>query len=214
MPQDTAGRRLGDDKEKENVDVSGNRADSPKREIKRSLNGKILKNTILNILVLVIVCCVIMAVAMQSLANSILLDSMQPMARQSAKTVEANIHMLADRMMSIAADSRMEEAAAADPETGAVSASLLRTNRNLVLTEAAEVYEFHTIALYDLNGRLLQGISGAPESLNSSFFALLKETDNLTTDASTWFQNQLGITMGMPVKSMWSVSTSTTRLTM
>ena len=71
------GRQLGDDKEKENVDVSGNRADSSKREIKRSLNGKILKNTILNILVLVIVCCVIMAAAMQSLANNILLDSMQ-----------------------------------------------------------------------------------------------------------------------------------------
>jgi methyl-accepting chemotaxis protein len=194
------GRQLGDDKEKENVDVSGNRADSSKREIKRSLNGKILKNTILNILVLVIVCCVIMAAAMQSLANNILLDSMQPMARQSAKTVEANIHMLADRMMSIAADSRMGESAAADPETGAVNAGLLRTNRNLVLTEAAEVYEFHTIALYDLNGRLIQGISGAPESLNSSFFALLQETDNLTTDASTRFQDQLGITMGMPVK--------------
>ncbi|MCI9512728.1 MAG: methyl-accepting chemotaxis protein [Oscillospiraceae bacterium] len=194
------GRQLGDDKEKENVDVSGNRADSSKREIKRSLNGKILKNTILNILVLVIVCCVIMAAAMQSLANNILLDSMQPMARQSAKTVEANIHMLADRMMSIAADSRMGESAAADPETGAVNAGLLRTNRNLVLTEAAEVYELHTIALYDLNGRLIQGISGAPESLNSSFFALLQETDNLTTDASTRFQDQLGITMGMPVK--------------
>ena len=44
---------------------------------------------------------------MQSLANNILLDSLQPMARQSAKTVEANIHMLADRMMTIAGDPRM-----------------------------------------------------------------------------------------------------------
>ena len=50
-------------------------ADSRVREKKRSLNGRILKNTILNILVLVVVCCGIMAVAMQSLANSILLDS-------------------------------------------------------------------------------------------------------------------------------------------
>ncbi len=78
------------------------RTDSRAREKKRSLNGRILKNTILNILVLVVVCCGIMAAAMQSLANSILLDSLQPMARQSAKTVEANIHMLADRMMTIA----------------------------------------------------------------------------------------------------------------
>ncbi len=45
---------------------------------RRSLNGRILKNTILNILVLVVICCVIMAFSMQSLANSILLDSLQP----------------------------------------------------------------------------------------------------------------------------------------
>ena len=48
-----------------------------------------------------------MALSMHSLANSILLDSLQPMARQSAKTMEANIHMLADRMMTLAADSRL-----------------------------------------------------------------------------------------------------------
>ena len=58
------------------------------RKMKKSLNGRILKNTTLNILILVIVCCVIMAAAMQSLANNILMDSLQPMARQSAKTVE------------------------------------------------------------------------------------------------------------------------------
>ena len=74
------------------------------RGIKRSLNRRILRNTTLTILILVVICCVIMALSLQSLANNILLDSLQPMARQSAKTVEANIHMLADRMMTIAGD--------------------------------------------------------------------------------------------------------------
>ena len=74
------------------------------RRMKRSLNGRILKSTILNIMVLVVISCVIMALSMQSLANSILLDSLQPMVRQSAKAVEANIHLLADRMMTIAGD--------------------------------------------------------------------------------------------------------------
>ena len=77
------------------------------RKTRMSLNGRILRNTTLNILILVAVCCVIMALSMQSLANSILLDSLQPMARQSAKTVEANIRMLAERMMMLAGDSRM-----------------------------------------------------------------------------------------------------------
>jgi len=171
--------------------MSGKKKISRRREMRKSLNGRILKNTILNILVLVIVCCAIMAAAMQSLANNILLDSLQPMARQSAKTVEANIHMLADRMMNIAEDSRLNEAA---------DAGVLQENRSQVLTQAAEIYELHTIGLYDPEGHLVQGIGGAPQQLESGFFALLRETDNLTTDASTRFQDQLGITMGMPVK--------------
>ena len=151
---------------------------------KRSLSGRILGSTTLNILLLVIICCVIMANAMQSLANSILLDSLQPMARQSAKTVEANIHMLADRMMTIATDTRMSAAA----------------TREAVLVESAEIYELYTIALYDLDGNLLQEVGEAPESLDSSFFTLLQETDNLTTHSSTIFGDKLGIMMGMPVK--------------
>ena len=87
--------------------MSGEKSNSRGRKIKRSLNGRILRNTIINILILVIVCCVIMVLSMYSLANNILLDSLQPMARQSSKTVEANIHMLADRMMTIAGDSHL-----------------------------------------------------------------------------------------------------------
>ncbi len=173
------------------------------RGIKRSLDGRILRNTTFNILILVVVCCVIMALSMQSLANNILLDSLQPMARQSAKTVEANIHMLADRMMAIAGDSRMNVVAA----TGSDGRELSRPdtaatveNRRAVLEEAAEIYELYTIALYDLNGQLVQGIDGAPESMDSGFLALLKETDNLTIDSSTAYQGKLGITMGAPVK--------------
>ena len=173
------------------------------RGIKRSLNRRILRNTTLNILILVVICCVIMALSLQSLANNILLDSLQPMARQSAKTVEANIHMLADRMMTIAGDPRMSTVAAADPEgAGAPRPDAVATaaNRMAVLEEAAEIYEFHTVALYGLDGRLLQGIDGAPERLDGDFFTLLKETDNLTTDSTTVYQGKLGVTMGMPVK--------------
>lgn len=169
------------------------------RGTKRSLNGRILRNTTLNILILVVVCCVIMALSLHSLADNILLDSLQPMARQSAKTVEANIHLLCERMMNIAGDSRMHMATIGlDKEE--VSHSDLEKNRMTVLEEAAEIYELYTIALYDLEGQLVQGIDDAPENLDSEFFALLKETDNLTIDTSTIFQSKLGITMGMPIK--------------
>ena len=180
------------------------RSPSSGRKLKRSLNGRILRNTTLNILILVVICCVIMAFSMQSLTNNILLDSLQPMVRQSAKTVEANIHMLADRMMTIAGDPRMASVAASDSiggtQTSGVDIEATTEKRKEVLIEAAEIYELYTIALYDLEGRLVQGIDGAPERLDSNFFAFLKETDNLTTDSGTIFQGRLGITMGMPVK--------------
>ena len=107
--------------------------DPHNQDIKRSLNRRILRSTTLNILALVIVCCVFMALAMQLLANNILLDSLQPMARQSAKTVEANIHMLADRMMTIASDTRIQAGNTADIDT--------------ILTEAAETYELYKLAV-------------------------------------------------------------------
>ncbi len=173
------------------------------RGTRGSLNKRILRNTTFNILILVVICCLIMAFSLRSLANSILLDSLEPMARQSAKTVEANIHMLADRMMTIAADPRMNAAASAGPD----GAEAMRPNpaaaaesRGAVLEEAAEIYELYAIALYGLDGRLVQGVGDAPDSLDSGFFSLLKETDNLTTDSSTVCQGKLGITMGMPVK--------------
>ena len=164
------------------------------KKMRKTLSRRILRSTILNILTVVVICCVIMVFSMQSLANSILLDSLQPMVRQSAKTVEANIHMLADRMMTIAGDPRLTEASALD------GGESLKNNREAVLREAAEIYELYTIALYDLEGRLVQGIDNAPESLDKDFFALLQETDNLTTHSTTLFQGKLGITMGMPIK--------------
>lgn len=172
------------------------------RKLRKSLNGRILRNTTLNILLLVAVCCVIMTLSMQSLANSILLDSLQPMARQSAKTVEANIHMLADRMMTLAGDSRMSIAGDGAGTTAASGAVIreIEEEREAVLAEAAEIYEFRAIALYNLSGGLVQGIDGAPESLDSGFLSLLQQTDNLTIYTSTVFQNQLGIMIGMPVK--------------
>ena len=177
--------------------MTGKRGDAPaRRGIRRSLNGKILSNTTFNILILVIVSSVIMALSMQSLANNILLDSLQPMARQAAKTVEANIHMLADRMMTIALDPRMTGGG----QSSGLESAAVEASRREVLEESAEIYEVYAIALYDLDGRLVQGIDGAPESLEGDFLALLKETDNLTTDPSTIYQDKLGIRMGMPVK--------------
>ena len=178
----------------------------PGTGMKKSLKGRILGSTISAILLLVAVCCCIMILSMRSLTNSLLLDNLQPLARQGAKTVEANIHLLADRMMSLAGDTRLVAAGPLpDPtvpeaERPKEEAAALEQSRQAVLAEAKEIYELYTIALYDLEGNLLLGDAEAPQSLETDFFSLLKETDNLTTKDSTLFENKPGITMGMPVK--------------
>ena len=55
-----------------------------------------------------------------------------------------------------AGDDGGAEAAGSDEEK-------IRASRMEVLTEAAEIYELHTIALYDLKGRLIQGIDRQPD---------------------------------------------------
>ncbi len=49
--------------------MAENASASHGRETRQSLNRRILRNTTLNIFVLVVVCCVIMALSMQSLAT-------------------------------------------------------------------------------------------------------------------------------------------------
>lgn len=88
------------------------------------------------------------------------------MARQSAKTIEANIHMLADRMMTLAGDAQMQTVPL---ENAVPDAAATRRNRAELLAKTAEIYELHTIALYDLDGQFIQGIDGAPERLDDDF---------------------------------------------
>ena len=70
----------------------------------------------------------------------------------------------------------MRAAIAGDPRMNPPSgdeAGALRESREEALTEAAEIYELYTIALYGLDGRLVQGTSGAPDRLEDGFFSLL-----------------------------------------
>lgn len=160
---------------------------SDRMTTKTSIKKKILWYTLLAVGLLIGVCSTIMIFSMKTLTNAILLDTLQPMARQASKTVESNLHMLADRMMGIAEDKRMTDG---DEST-----------QKEVLFNAQEVYEFHAIGLYDLEGKLMVGDDSSPEDFsNEQFFLMLKETDNLTLSESSMFEGQLGITMGMPVK--------------
>lgn len=160
---------------------------STDQKVRKSLKRKILGSALAAILILLIVSAGIMMLAMQTLTNAILLDTLQPLARESAKTVEANMHMLADRMMNLAGDGRFTAGRLSDMEQA--------------ITEAIQVNEFQTLGFYDTSGRRIAGSDSSPESLTSNpIFSLLQTTDNLTISDRVMVDGQMGILMGMPVR--------------
>lgn len=161
-----------------------------KIKTKRSIRFKIMLTTTVIVMGIMLVCSAILRYSMQNLTESILLDVLQPMAGQSAKAVEANIHLMADRMMSLASDSGLTNPAATSGE----KADVLKAARN--------TYEFYGIGVYDTGGKALVTDGDIYGSLaEAEWFGLLQETDNLTIADPLVTEEYVGVPMAMPVKT-------------
>lgn len=192
---------------------------------KRSIRFKIMIITTLIVVGVMLVCEGVLQSSMNSLTESILIDTLQPMAGESAKAVEANIHLMADRMMGLALDNRLtgeqsltveldvqtaeEEEQPVDGEshpTNGVMSSVAEGSSDAdklsVLEEARNLYEFYGIGLYDLNGEIIVQDGDIYDRLSETeWFALLQETDNLTIADPLVTEAYIGIPMAMPVKT-------------
>lgn len=161
-----------------------------KIKIKRSIGAKIIVATAVIVVAVMLVSSAILGDSMQNLTESILLDVMQPTAQESAEAVEANIHLMADRIIGIASDERL------------TNQKTRIKNKSAVLAEARNTYEFYGIGLYDLSGKLvLKDGEMSADMSGEDWFAMLKETDNLTITDPQISEEYIGIPMGMPVKS-------------
>lgn len=137
-----------------------------------------------------LVCTLILRSSMNNLTETILLDVLQPTAGQSAKAVATDIHLMADRMMSLASDSRLTDAGA----TQADRADMLAGARN--------TYEFYGIGVYDMAGEAVALDGDIYASLTEAdWYSLLSETDNLTIADPIITSDYVGVPMGMPVKT-------------
>lgn len=156
-----------------------------KIRVKRSIRFKIVTLTTVIVIGVMLVCAAILKHSMQSLTENILLDILQPMAEESANAVEADIHLMADRMMSLAGDER-----------------LVSGQARAVLGEARDNYELYGIAVYDLNGKQIARNGDIYSNLTETdWFSLLQETDNLTIADPLVTESYVGIPMAMPVKT-------------
>lgn len=157
---------------------------------KRSIRLKIMTITTIIIINVMLVCSLILRDSMQNLTESILLDVLQPMAKQSAEAVESNIHLMADRMISLASDSRL------------VNPELTPEDAAGVLAEARNTYEFYGIGLYDKDGSVIATDGEVYGNIvDEEWFSLLQQTDNLTITDPRVADGNVGIPMGAPVKA-------------
>lgn len=158
---------------------------------KRSIRFKIMAITVVIIIGIMLVSSGILRYSMQNLTESILLDVLQPMAGESAKTVESNIHLMADRMCSMASDKRLT-----DPDAS-------QSDYTEVLKDARKTYELYGIALYSNLGNIItaDGQTYGTNIKGTTLLSLMQETDNLTIADPVIADTYVGIPMGIPVKS-------------
>lgn len=161
-----------------------------KDKIKRSIKSKIIGYITIIIIAIVLIFSAIIAFSMRSLTDTILLDTLQPMVKESSKTVEGNLHLLADRMMNTVEDTRLTTKVV-DYEQKCLE----------VLENIEEIYELYGVGLYQKDGSLFVSKGEVDDNISSDdTFKSLVETDNLTIGQSTNFGKNLGIKIGMPVK--------------
>ena len=160
-----------------------------KFKTKRSIRFKIMLMTNIIVIAVMIVCSLILRYSMNSLTKSILIDVLQPMAKQSSKAVESNIHLMADRIMGIATDSRL------------MLGGSNYVNVQEVLADAINTYELYGIGIYGMDGRCRGAKGDIYENLSeTSWFNVLKESDNMTIADPVITDSYIGIPMAMPVK--------------
>jgi hypothetical protein len=131
---------------------------------------------------------VLMAFFMNSLTDTILLETLQPMAKTAAQNIEGNLHTLAERFFMLR-----------DKEPITSSDSTVDEKRQ-VLNDIVSGVEFTWVGLYLPNGDRLAGTGESPGDISGRrLFAAIKGTDNLVIEDTSIGHRGAEITMGLPV---------------
>jgi signal transduction histidine kinase/CheY-like chemotaxis protein len=128
-----------------------------------------------------------MSAFMDSLTQSLLTQTLQPIAKSAAQSVEGNIHTLADRIFLIR-DALSDTASDAGNQT--------------VLDNAKAGIEFNWLGLYDTDGARITAGENCPDGISdSAVFDMMKRTENLVIEDTTVGPADVGlqIVIGVPI---------------
>lgn len=151
---------------------------------------KILLSTLLMVVAMAIGLVYVMTYFMNSLTDTILLNILQPMAKTASHSVEANLHVLADRFFLI-----RDNEALTSPDAS------LEAQKS-VLENVESGIEFVWLGLYDPEGNLITGSDDCPLRVAGlPLFQSIRDTANLAIEDTIVGNSGLEILMGAPVMS-------------
>ncbi|MDR0316766.1 MAG: response regulator, partial [Treponema sp.] len=134
---------------------------------------------------------VVMIYSMNYITNAILQQTIQPLAKTAAMSVQGSLQLLADRII-ILRDNTVFD----DP-----NASTDRKRRAIATAESG--IEFFWLAIYDADGRLEIGTGLSPSTIRNNFlYARMRDTRDLVIDdVQIGISGEIEIIIGAPIIS-------------
>lgn len=159
-----------------------------KNQKKKSIKEIIVSYVTSMSITLGVVLILVMIVASLTSTIAVLKDSLQMTAKTASQNISSNLHLLTDRM-----DSLAQEAVLADPDADI-------SEKQKVIQERKQRVEFAWIAAYDAAGKKMYGDEDAPESVSeSTYFENLVKTANMTIGEPENTDGNWQIAMGIPL---------------
>lgn len=156
--------------------------------MKRSINKKIVMNTISIVIVLAVVLVAVMSAFMQVLTKEILTEMLPSTIKTASQSIEGNMHMLADRIFMIGDNDIF------------TSRDSTEDDKRSILKKAQSGIEFLWLGLYNEDGSLYLGDENCPAAIaDRTMFPMLQETQNLVVDDVTSSPEGLELTVGTPI---------------
>jgi signal transduction histidine kinase len=141
----------------------------------------------LALIALAFVLALAMTYFINALTNTILLQTLQPMAKTAALGIQANLHLLADRIFLIRDSLLLTGPRAVDRDVQAV------------LDRAVSGIEFVWLGFYTAQGSLQRGSENCPPGIAGwDFFSMMEETENLVIGDTRESPLGLEIVIGAP----------------
>lgn len=154
----------------------------------KGIRQKIILNTLVVIVIISVVTTIVLSVSAMSLTNATLMETLTPFAKTASKSIESNLHIMADRIFMIGENQTLSSEDAAPKE------------KQQVLDKAASGIEFVWLALYGQDGKLYTGKGSSPADISDRpLFKMMQETKNLTIGDTSMGENGLEISVGVPI---------------